>query len=137
MVFMVTAKKGLILVHSSKFLLNSSNEFNLEVTCSSAFNGLLVLGTNQGELLIFQLIKVNFSARPFWNCSLSNIVSTPSIYLQVYLCLFSGLHICFLCLSGSRQQSISLGDLYITRQSSKANCEVGRKDFKISRKVEK
>ena len=63
------------------------------------------------------------------------ILSRPQ--LQVYLCLFSGPHICFLCLSGSRQQSISLGDLYITRQSSKANCEVRRQGFKISRKVEK
>ena len=53
------------------------------MTCSSAFNGLLVLGTDQGELLIFQLIKVNLSAWPFWNCSLSNIVSTSTSSLLV------------------------------------------------------
>ena len=53
------------------------------MTCSSAFNGLLVLGTDQGELLIFQLIKVNLSAGPFWNCPLSIIVLSLTSNLLV------------------------------------------------------
>ena len=53
------------------------------MTCSSAFNGLLVLGTDQGELLIFQLIKVTLSARPFWNCPLSIIVLSLTSNLLV------------------------------------------------------
>ena len=75
------------------------------MTCSSAFNGLLVLGTNQGELLIFQLIKVNFSAGPFWNCFISIIVSTQT---SNQLCVFSQARISASCVSVVRANSRSV-----------------------------
>ena len=34
---------------------------NVQVTCCNAFDGLLVLGTDQGELLIYQQLEVNMS----------------------------------------------------------------------------
>ena len=98
------------------------------MTCSSAINGLLVLGTDQGELLIFQLIKVTLSARPFWNCPLSIIVSTPT---SNQLCVFYQARTSASCVSVVSANSRSV--LAICISQDKLSKPVVKSEDKVSK----